>query len=57
MARTSSPRRKASPRSYRSGTIALPHPSWRRAVEGKTGTGSPRVVSAAEFWAALGLEP
>lgn len=57
MARTSSPRRKASPRSYRSGTIALPHPSWRRAVEGKAGTGSPRVLSAAEFWAALGLEP
>ncbi|MBC2670934.1 hypothetical protein ACFOON_04480 [Novosphingobium piscinae] len=42
---------------YRSGAVALPHPSWRRAVEGPPATTAPRAISAEEFWAALGVEP
>jgi len=50
------PSRTAKPRpQYRSGTIGLPHPSWRQAVSGVPERDDRPLPDAAAFWAALGL--
>lgn len=52
--RTPTPVRQSRPQ-YRTGTQALPHPSWRHAVAGPPEQDSRNLHSATEFWEALGL--
>lgn len=49
-------RRLTRPRpQYRTGTLALPHPSWRQALGGAPTSDQRPLRSASEFWEALGL--
>lgn len=49
-------RRNAKPRpQYRTGTLRLPHPTWRQAVGGVPLPDDRRLPDAAAFWEALGL--
>lgn len=40
---------------YRTGTLRLPHPSWRQAVGGVALPDERRLPDAAAFWEALGI--
>ena len=49
-------RRTTKPRpQYRTGTLRLPHPSWRQAVGGVPLPDDRRLPDAAAFWEALGI--
>lgn len=54
MAYHTRPLRKPRPQ-YRTGTLGLPHPSWRYAVAGQPADDGRRLESAGQFWALLGM--
>jgi hypothetical protein len=54
MAQFPRPVRKPRPQ-YRTGTLGLPHPSWRQAVAGAPERDGRVLRDAEEFWEALGI--